>query len=709
MDDCGEYGRRSLIQVAKKIKKALKRAAGFGERNHIFVSDAIAQQFRADFLVDASYCKPSDQCGRDSISSRSSSVESLAGPRALGDLFRSGLPRSPSSHDFDDVVDLEGLEDNGSNLNPIMHSDPLVGQGALSVPIQGDSGHKLGAQTSAGAPEDLAHASRPGSSRVRDRQEDSPAKEFTRADLDYLMRKWIASRERSESRYSDMRSFPSGSRNVSPNRDPRVRRHAHRDFETQESDRDRSPISRALVPSIRQPDSEDESREAFPPLRHWPEVSPVTYVDSSVRRCLEQDEPPERYSLGANPKVDENGWQAPRYYFTYKEVFVGCLEGELFVCFIAQDSRAGDTAKSLKVFSPGEEKSRRTLARRTDELVNVAKWNKSRIPEMFLANRDGDGNVKFHLRKVSPEILKLAKLAKEDKLSHKHIHPPWSFSCDDQALQGVLDNLQAEMLGSEAHVLEGVGQRFTAELSSKDRTNDFRARAMAQIHFSSNCLLETAVSALAVVEKDKDSSLSNEAKSALYAAQTLIDVVAQVDIGAFSTALKVARDTRAGLKDQACGKIKPWEEVGHILKKGAMEGEGLFSQAQVEEARRSLEGSGQRKVATNQGKLWGKAKRGKNAPKPSLGENSHQLVSLLKDLQRSGGGNANVVGERRNSKFFREEGAYRGQFRGSKDFRSSHNQAGPSGYRQGASSQGRGGGKGANSRGGFNKPFPRRH
>ena len=136
VDDCGEYGRRSLIQVAKKIKKALKRAAGFGERNHIFVSDAIAQQFRADFLVDASYFKPSDQCGRDSISSRSSSVESLAGPRALGDLFRSGLPRSPSSHDFDDVVDLEGLEDNGSNLNPIMHSDPLVGQGALSVPIQ---------------------------------------------------------------------------------------------------------------------------------------------------------------------------------------------------------------------------------------------------------------------------------------------------------------------------------------------------------------------------------------------------------------------------------------------------------------------------------------------------------------------------------------------------------------------------------------------
>ena len=104
VDDCGEYGRRSLIQVAKKIKKALKRAAGFGERNHIFVSDAIAQQFRADFLVDASYFKPSDQCGRDSISSRSSSVESLAGPRALGDLFRSGLPRSPSSHDFDDVV-----------------------------------------------------------------------------------------------------------------------------------------------------------------------------------------------------------------------------------------------------------------------------------------------------------------------------------------------------------------------------------------------------------------------------------------------------------------------------------------------------------------------------------------------------------------------------------------------------------------------------
>ena len=26
VDDCGEYGRRSLIQVAKKIKKALKRA-----------------------------------------------------------------------------------------------------------------------------------------------------------------------------------------------------------------------------------------------------------------------------------------------------------------------------------------------------------------------------------------------------------------------------------------------------------------------------------------------------------------------------------------------------------------------------------------------------------------------------------------------------------------------------------------------------------
>ena len=82
VDDCGEYGRRSLIQVAKKIKKALKRAAGFGERNHIFVSDAIAQQFRADFLVDASYFKPSDQCGRPMLSSHLPSPPSL-GPIAL--------------------------------------------------------------------------------------------------------------------------------------------------------------------------------------------------------------------------------------------------------------------------------------------------------------------------------------------------------------------------------------------------------------------------------------------------------------------------------------------------------------------------------------------------------------------------------------------------------------------------------------------------
>ena len=73
--------------------------------------------------------------------------------------------------------------------------------------------------------------------------------------------------------------------------------------------RDRSPLNVRPRDSSLSDISEDEGltaeeeRANFEPLKHWPEVCPLTYVDPETRDLLNEDPPLRRYKLSSHTKV----------------------------------------------------------------------------------------------------------------------------------------------------------------------------------------------------------------------------------------------------------------------------------------------------------------------------------------------------------------------------------------------------------------------